>query len=255
MKRKISLLLVGLVLILSFSGCSKKSTTSDSDKEMMIAYSNAIVQWLPTNAEEDMEFYRDLSEFNLNILLSANLKIPTTPDAFIGMLDSWEAAKEECGELILEETYDFSIKENSDGFIVSAPAKFEERDATISVCFDKKYNITLFEVSAKYSLGEIMTKAGVNTLLGMGVVFVVLIFLAFIIELMKFIPRFLGRKDKEDTKVETKVNKEVVNTATEVVDDLELIAVITVAIAAQEGKSSDGFVVRSIRRRPSNRWK
>ena len=37
-------------------------------------------------------------------------------------------------------------------------------------------------------------------------------------------------------------------------DDLELIAVITAAIAAQEGTSTDGFVVRSIRRRPSNKW-
>ena len=39
------------------------------------------------------------------------------------------------------------------------------------------------------------------------------------------------------------------------VDDLELIAVITAAIAAQEGTTTDGFVVRSIRRRPSNKWR
>ena len=32
-------------------------------------------------------------------------------------------------------------------------------------------------------------------------------------------------------------------------DDLELIAVITAAIAASEGTSSDGLVVRSIRKR------
>ena len=37
-------------------------------------------------------------------------------------------------------------------------------------------------------------------------------------------------------------------------DDLELIAVITAAIAAQEGTGTDGFVVRSIRRRPLNNW-
>ena len=40
----------------------------------------------------------------------------------------------------------------------------------------------------------------------------------------------------------------------DLVDDLELIAVITAVIAAQEGTSTDGFVVRSIRRRPSNGW-
>ena len=37
-------------------------------------------------------------------------------------------------------------------------------------------------------------------------------------------------------------------------EDLELIAVISAAIAAAEGTSEDGFVVRSIRRRPSNNW-
>ena len=48
------------------------------------------------------------------------------------------------------------------------------------------------------------------------------------------------------------VGPEVV--AVDETDDLELIAVITAAIAAQEGTSTDGFVVRSIRRRPSNKW-
>ena len=44
------------------------------------------------------------------------------------------------------------------------------------------------------------------------------------------------------------------NLAEEMTDDLELIAVITAAIAAGEGTSTDGFVVRSIRRRTSNNW-
>ena len=37
-------------------------------------------------------------------------------------------------------------------------------------------------------------------------------------------------------------------------DDGELVAVIAAAIAAAEGTSTDGFVVRSIKRRKSNRW-
>ena len=38
-------------------------------------------------------------------------------------------------------------------------------------------------------------------------------------------------------------------------DDLELVAVITAAIAASENTSADGLVVRSIRRAPGNKWK
>lgn len=46
-----------------------------------------------------------------------------------------------------------------------------------------------------------------------------------------------------------------VATGVDVTNDLELVAVITAAIAAQQGTSIDNFVVRSIRRRPSNAWK
>jgi hypothetical protein len=38
------------------------------------------------------------------------------------------------------------------------------------------------------------------------------------------------------------------------VDDLELAAVISAAVAAYTGTSSDGFVVRSIRKSNKKRW-
>ncbi len=41
----------------------------------------------------------------------------------------------------------------------------------------------------------------------------------------------------------------------ELVDDLELVAVITAAIAAATGSSADGLVVRSIKRAPGAKWK
>ena len=36
--------------------------------------------------------------------------------------------------------------------------------------------------------------------------------------------------------------------------DTELVAVIAAAIATAEGTTTDGFVVRSIKRRKSNKW-
>ena len=38
------------------------------------------------------------------------------------------------------------------------------------------------------------------------------------------------------------------------ITNTELVAVIAAAIAEYEGTGTDGFVVRSIRRRPSNKW-
>ena len=90
----------------------------------------------------------------------------------------------------------------------------------------------------------------------MGTVFAVLIFLAFIISLMKYIPMLLGQtKKQEDAVKEVKRSNPVMDSAaSDEIDDCELVAVITAAIAAQEGTSTDGFVVRSIKRRTSNKW-
>ena len=110
-----------------------------------------------------------------------------------------------------------------------------------------------FTVNAHYGMSEILEKAGLNTLLGMGTVFVVLIFISFIISLFKYISVFENRKkeQKEDTAsvgVDNAIAQVVSNEEENVEDDLELIAVITAAIAASEGTSTDGLVVRSIRK-------
>ena len=61
----------------------------------------------------------------------------------------------------------------------------------------------------------------------------------------------LKKEQKEDTAsvgVDNAIAQIVSNEEENVEDDLELIAVITAAIAASEGTSTDGLVVRSIRK-------
>ncbi len=103
-----------------------------------------------------------------------------------------------------------------------------------------------------------MTAAALNTVIGMGTVFVVLILIIFIISLFRFIPILQdkltrGKANKADTKQESIDNTiaQIVEKeeSTDLSDDLELVAVIAAAIAASEGSAStDGFVVRSIRK-------
>jgi sodium pump decarboxylase gamma subunit len=115
------------------------------------------------------------------------------------------------------------------------------------------------------TIGEILVKALTNTVLGMGTVFVVLIFIAFLISLLPKLTAAIekiGRKDQEASapqvpefptaQAEAGAEEEP---GDELVDDLELVAVITAAIAASEGVPADGFVVRSIKRSASNKWK
>ena len=104
------------------------------------------------------------------------------------------------------------------------------------------------------SMGGLMTKAALNTLIGMGTVFVMLIMISLIISLFNFIPKIqaaFSKKDKEEAK-NVGIDKAVTQIAAQEepeADDTELVAVIAAAIAASEGAvSTDGFVVRSIRK-------
>ena len=116
-------------------------------------------------------------------------------------------------------------------------------------------------VSAVYSKKELMGQAGMNTLLGMGTVFVVLIFISFIISLFKYLPKLFDKKkndkeEKEDFKtpsIPAPIPSLVPEGRENLVGDEELVAVITAAIYAAEAangntNSKDKLVVRSIKR-------
>ncbi|MCR5743529.1 MAG: OadG family protein [Lachnospiraceae bacterium] len=104
---------------------------------------------------------------------------------------------------------------------------------------------------------ETLETALVNTLIGMGTVFVILIVISLIISLFKYINKFEAalKKSKEPATPAPVAAPVVVEEVEEETDDLELVAVITAAVAACMGtENTDGFVVRSIRRSPNNRW-
>ena len=112
-------------------------------------------------------------------------------------------------------------------------------------------------VTAVYSKGELLKSAGLNTLLGMGTVFVVLIFISFIISLFKYLPALFAKKAKmPEAKPEQKaaVENKPAAKSEDLMNDKELVAVITAAIYAASADavtgavSKDKLVVRSIRR-------
>lgn len=119
---------------------------------------------------------------------------------------------------------------------------------------------------AAVATDEVVTtfpEALVNTALGMGTVFLVLILISFIIYLMKFIPDLLDRSSgkKEAASMQKPAPRPVpvpvpkpAPAAPVQTDDTQLVAVITAAISAameQEGAPvpADGLVIRSIKKR------
>ena len=155
------------------------------------------------------------------------------------------------------------VTENEDGTIdATSMLHFENKDLKMIM------HISLFDTlgpqatsvefslpdTAENSIGAKMASAGANTLMGMGTVFVVLIFISLIISCFKVIPKITEARANKNKKanITTEEGKSETVSANETVDasdDLELIAVIASAIAASENTSTDSFVVRSIRRR------
>lgn len=254
MKKKISLLGLVLILVLGFTGCSK-SDTIEYDQTTLEQYADFIIQNFSMMSDEDMEYFQDMSELQLDMVL-LDSGVPVTGESFLDMMDAWNSGEEECGAFVNRGDYEMEI--TNDGPVLTTEVEFEDRDGTAEFVFDEKMNMQSLTVSAEYSIGEILQKAALNTILGMGTVFVVLIFLSFVIWLLKFIPVIQEkfRKSPKTEEAETTVTEPVPAAAAEadVTADTELAAVIAAAIAASEGTSPDGFVVRSIRRRKSNKW-
>ena len=152
-------------------------------------------------------------------------------------------------DLKIGDTVEVEYDDKDKEYTATVEVEFEKEDADFVYVIDKKMNPTSLTVDVKYSFATIMKNAALNTLMGLGTVFVILAFLIFLISLFKFVPGSGAqqvKKKKEETPAPAPVPVAV--PVQEEADDSELIAVIAAAIAASEGTTTDGFVVRSIRK-------
>lgn len=104
---------------------------------------------------------------------------------------------------------------------------------------------------------EIMGQAGLNTVLGIGIVFCVLVLISLLITCFKLINKIGSKKPAEAPVAKTVAP--AVPEVEDVTDDLEIVAVITAAITAYEEANggyvpADGLVVRSIKKVNKQRW-
>ena len=227
MKKKLSVLLCVLVAMLCFTACGSKKENLQYDKSTITQATDFLIEYCNSADADTIEQWNKMTDFQIESQLN-QAGVPFTKDSFLAALDAWQQGTKECGEYVSHGDY-----------------KFEPSSDELKV-----------------TTGEIMEKAGLNTILGMGTVFVILIFISILISLFKYIPA-LEEKFKNKGKAESTQEAAPAPAAVaapvveEASNDDELAAVISAAIAAYEaeaGGSTDGFVVRSIKRRPSNKW-
>lgn len=162
----------------------------------------------------------------------------------------------------ITETGEAKIKVDGKQIIVEVPVTGEKQDAVAEIIFSNDLFMRLQSAALNptASMGQLMGKAALNTLIGMGTVFIVLILISFIISCFRLINKAQDKAAKKKAAKTAEQNggesagSEAVQIEAQAseneTDDLELAAVIAAAIAASEGAvSTDGFVVRSIRRR------
>ncbi|MCI8307189.1 MAG: OadG family protein [Lachnospiraceae bacterium] len=157
-----------------------------------------------------------------------------------------------------EKYEDAECTSTEDTVTITRKALCKNRDVKFTFTHNLKDFTIAWTVEVESTPGEVVAKAGLNTLMGMGTVFCVLIFIIFIISLFGLFS-LSGKKNEKTEKVKPEIVPQVQPAPQApqeaAASDDEIIAVISAAIAAYEEEAegefvpADGLIVRSIKKR------
>lgn len=258
--KKFLTLLVMITCIFGLTACGKETETVSYDEASVKSVCSMLYDTMST--EQTADILDQLNAMSSDDLTSvvANFKqygINISGDALIKGLESALDSKEDAGDMMGIESYDITADNDSVTAVMSI--KGSVRNVKMEVLFDKDLVVESVTSNIQYSFGEQMVRAALNTVLGMGTTFAILILISLIISCFTFIPKIQAKFTKKETVEEIKTVS-VDNTIAQIVkneelsDDSELVSVIAAAIAAYEGTTTDGFVVRSIKRSNKRNW-
>ncbi len=241
MKKKLILFAGVLVLALGLCSCGssdEKDYSTDADLQSSIQSSAQVLGSITAEeAASAAETYASYDGYEI----------------YAEAFSEWADIADEVGDYI--GLKDYTVTKS--GKTVTAIQIFEctNRDVKLTYVLSTITDeITSINVEIVYSTAETMAKAALNTVMGISVVFCVLVLISLVIYSFRLIPLIQEKFTKKDTPesvkaVESEAIAAAVGTTAGASDSLELIAVITAAIAASTGAATDSFVVRSIKRR------
>ena len=222
---------------LTFSGTSMVMAADkmdDTTKSQIESYAENLTQSIISLTEDQISAYAESGD-----------------DFTENAMTAWTAVKDEVGEM--KEVGTAEVEYSNNEYTAVVPVEFADEDVEFTYVVDDTLTPASVAIDIQYSFGTTMKNAALNTIMGIGTVFVILVMLIFLISLFKFIPgsgayQAKAKKSSEPAPAVAPVPVQAPAAAPEATDDKELIAVIAAAIAAAEGTSTDGFVVRSIRK-------
>lgn len=187
--KRVMLVLCMAICLLSLSACAKKDTSKQVPK--------AAATLMARGAEGYLKEFDSLSDEQIDAKIKRSRKQDNKVlyDAY----QSWKTSKKDLGGLVKILSEDV-VRVGEDSYKIHVRASYEKRkldfyltaveedngdDSTAAVITTLKPTELVF--SPVFTTGEKLEKAALNTVMGMGTVFVVLIFISFIISRFKSI--------------------------------------------------------------------
>lgn len=241
--KKLMAVLLAIVCMASLAACGSKvevSPVDEATQSYLEGQMDSLLSTLGGMSAEELKMYEEVD------------------DTFtVAAVTNFEGVMEELGAYKGIESTEIEVDEKE--YTVTSLVQYEQRAAIVTLTLEfKSQSFTPMSITfdAQYSMGETLQRAGLNTLMGVGIVFCVLLFLCFLISLFKYVSKLSGEDKKEQKKAPAPAAPVVTAAApAEETDDLELVAVIAAAIAAAENTSTDSFVVRSIKKVNKSKWR
>lgn len=241
--KKILLVLGMVTCLFGMTACGAKNEAAESkmqvDEESLISYADQVID-------------------AVNQIVASGMQQQYASDSVISAaLTSWESAMEDL--VTYNGITDHVVTVGAKEAVIDVSVDGSDHDAVVTIILDAQGNLSSITTNVTRTMGELMENAALNTLLGMGTVFVVLILISLLISCFKFIPgwqeKLAGKKKPAEVSAPAPAPIAAAPAVEELQeDDCELVAVIAAAIAASEGAAStEGFVVRSIKRR-TGKW-
>ncbi len=262
--KKILLMISMCLIVLGTAACGKADPTT-------VDYNGHTYDELKAVCEDNVASLRDMPDEQRDMYVAiAGMSdverenyivslMPTATERQItqitqqaNMISRWAEATKDLGEY--KGLGEFTITKSGKTLTCEQEVMFEDRPVVLTFVYTyRTMEVEDITVDVVQTLGEKMTNAALNTVMGMGVVFCVLILISLVIYCFKFLSYFEKKFRKEApapaSPAPAQPSAPAAPAPVPEQDDLELAAVIAAAVAASTGTPADGFVVRSIKRR------
>ena len=174
-----ALLVMAALIIGSTSMVFAADKVDDSVKNTLVNTAEGLTDTIIGLADADIENYLNSGD-----------------DFTTSAMQSWQSSKDELGSK-KDKNGETSVTLKDDQYTVTVPVKFEKADANFVYVFDSTGTPVSLSVDVQYGMGKTLQRAGLNTLMGIGTVFVMLILLSLLISLFRFIPNPEAKKAAE----------------------------------------------------------